>query len=209
MSWAGDGRIRYTRLVLLYARAGVCVLAITTIQPGAGVSVADGAALEAKIAGLVANDQAQRYANTPVVLEQHEINAYLQFQAAPLLPVGVTRPHVQLDDGGQVTIEADVDLGAVSTATPRGPFDPMRYLRGVVPVVASGTLDAQNGVGQLNVAAVSVAGIPVPLSVLHELVASYSRTEALPDGFDLDRPFPLPYGLTSVSIERGRAVVVQ
>jgi hypothetical protein len=195
--------------VALYAAVAVFVVAMTTAQPGSDLSPADGSALEAKIATLVANDQRQRQDNTPVVLEEHEINAYLQFQAAPLLPVGVTQPHVQLDDGGQITIQSDVDLGVVSAATPRGPFDPMRYLRGVVPVVAMGTFDAQNGLGQLNVESVSVGGIPVPLSVLRELVASYSRTETLPDGFDVNRPFPLPYGLTSVTIDRGHAIVIQ
>ena len=55
----------------------------------------------------------------------------------------------------------------------------------------------------------SVGGIPVPVTVLREVVSYYTKTDVDPEGFDLTEPFDLPYGVTDVTIESARAVVVQ
>jgi hypothetical protein len=45
----------------------------------------------------------------------------------------------------------------------------------------------------------------VPISLLHQIVSSTTKTEDLPDGFDIRAPFRLPYSLRQVRIEPGRA----
>jgi len=169
----------------------------------------DGRLLEAKLARIVANGRTARTEAARIVVYDREVNAYLRFQGAPLLPVGVMNPAVAFEDHGRVSAQAEVDLEAVSAAEPRGAFDPLRYVRGVVPVVAAGVIDARGGQGRIEIESATVAGLPVPLSVLRELVSYYSRSEVDPDGFDLADPFPLPHGVVEVTIERGRAVVVQ
>lgn len=189
--------------------AVVGLVALSSAQSDAPLSEEDGRALQRKIARIVSNSQTERTGVPDVVLWEREINAYLRFQAAPLLPAGVTEPAVTLEDEGRVSTSASVDLEAISASRPRGAFDPLRYLRGVVPVTAEGRLDAREGRGRLEVESASVGGIPVPVTVLREVVSYYTRTDVDPEGFDLTEPFDLPYGVTDVTIESERAVVAQ
>lgn len=172
------------------------------------LTMEDGRRLEQKVEQLFrpAADVQQR---EPVVFYQREVNAYLRFQAAPAFPTGVTEPFVTLGDGGGVSVSARVDLSALRDVRPRSLFDPLRYLGGDLPVSARGFLRAERGVGRVEVKAVTVGGVPVPVRVLSELVRYYSRSEQRPDGVDVAEPFELPYGVTELRVERGQAVVMQ
>ena len=172
------------------------------------LTMEDGQRLEQKVEQLSrpASD-ARRHA--PVVLYQREVNAYLRFQAAPEFPTGVTEPFVALGDGGGVTVSATVDLSGLRDVRPRSLFDPLRYLGGNLPVSARGVLRTERGIGRVDVVAVTVGGVPVPATVLSELVRYYSRNEQRPDGVDLAEPFELPYGVTEVRVGHEQAVVVR
>jgi hypothetical protein len=196
--------------------AGVsCVFIAATVLDGRGgfqsespLTQEDGQRLEQKIEQISqpASDAQQR---PPVVLYQREVNAYLRFQAAPEFPPGVTEPFVALGDGGGVTASATVDLSGLRDDRPRGLFDPLRYLGGDLPVSARGVLRTERGVGRVEVVAVTLGGLPVPATILSELVRYYSRNEQRPNGVDLAEPFELPYGVTEVRVEHEQAVVVR
>ena len=68
---------------------------------------------------------------------------------------------------------------------------------------------AANGVGQLQLEAATIRGIPVPKALLQQLVGYYTRTPESPAGFDIDKPFELPANIQWVEITAGQAVVVQ
>ena len=197
-------------------RHGAAVVAVvvvllplmTATQTEPPLTSAEGQRLEPKLAQIVTNGQSDT-PSTPTVLYQREVNAYLTFQAAEALPIGVTDPFIAFGDNGHLSARAAVDLGAVSSSQPRGILDPLAYLSGVVPVAASGVLHTANGGGRLDIDSVSVGGIPVPRAVLHELVRYYSRTGSQPDGVDLSEPFTLPYQIVEVRISRSQATVVQ
>ena len=169
----------------------------------------EGHRLAEKLAQIV--DHAAREVETPqtVVLTEREVNAYLRFQGASLLPLGVQDAHLTLETRGGIGGRAVVDLDAVSQSRERGLFDPLAYLGGTLEVTAQGSLEAADGVGQIAVQSVSVGGVPVPQMVLEELVRHYSRSETHPDGIDLAEPFALPYRIDQVTIDVGEAVVVQ
>ena len=201
---------RGLRRQVLVAVLGVTLLPASVLpQTGSPLTPEDGAALEPKLAQITAPVQAGGSPLEPVVLYEREVNGYLRFQAASSLPVGVADPYLSLDDDGRVSAQASVDLNAVGSSQPRGALDLLRYLGGVVPVTASGTLKTQGGQGLLEVEAVTVGGIPVPVSVLHELVRHYSRSDTQPDGVDLSTPFVLPYLIAEVRVTSGQAVVVR
>ena len=61
----------------------------------------------------------------------------------------------------------------------------------------------------VNIQSVNVAGIPVPVQVLHQLVRHFTRTVDHPDGTRLDEPIPLPYRITELRLSPGQAVIVQ
>ena len=168
----------------------------------------DGQRLLDKLADIAGRGDAPGDTNQPVIIHQREINAYLRFQAAPELPAGVTDPDVALRNGGSVGVRATVDLSVVRDARPRGLFDPLRYLSGRLPVNADGVVCGRNGVAHVNVESVTIAGVPMPPSVLAELVRYYSRSEQDPDGFDVTEPFDLPDGMSELRVEHEQVVAV-
>ncbi len=195
---------------LLVAVLGVILLpAALALQPGSPLTPDDGATLAPKLAEITAPAPTDGSRPRPVVLYEREVNAYFRFQAASSLPLGVTDPSLSLGDDGHVAAHASVDLSALSSSQPRGALDPLRYLSGVVPVAASGVLKTEHGEGLLEIDAATVGGISVPLSVLHELVRHYSRSETHPDGVDLSKPFVLPYGIVDVLVTGGQALIVR
>ena len=177
-------------------------------QAGSSSSAIDGERLLDKLIEISANASAKTAAR-PVIIYQREINAYLRFQAASEFPEGMTDPDVALRSGGAVSLGATVDLSVIRDARARGPLDPLRYLGGRLPVSANGLVRTLNGIGRVDIESVSIGGVPMPSSVLSELVRYYSRSDQNPDGINVSEPFELPYGVTELRIEHEQVVVVQ
>jgi hypothetical protein len=161
--------------------------------------------------------QIQKYAETPrkgtalrsTQLTDTEVNAYLRFLAAKDIPNGIVDPILRAAGNGRVTGEALVDLDAVRTQKKRAWTDPMGYLMGRVPVTAEGTLTTQDGVGRFTLDSARLSGIPVPKSLLQELVSYYSKSPENPSGINMDAPFQLPAAIKEIKVGVGTAVVVQ
>ena len=194
--------------MLAVAGLSATAVAVTGGQSNGSLSVEDGLRLERKIAQILERDQAGGTRQRLVVLEQ-EINAYLRYQGASQLPVSVTLPRLTIKGGGRVRAEVTIDLDLLRESRERGVLDLLSYLGGKVPVVAEGLVTAADGSGSVTIEGVEIAGVSVPPSVLLQLVRFYTRGESYPDGFDLAAPFELPYGILEVSVEVGRAIVVQ
>jgi hypothetical protein len=141
---------------------------------------------------------------------ESELNGYLALEVADDLPVGVVSPTINMLGNGRASGRAVVDLDRVrSNLGATSVLNPLSYLRGRLPVVATGTLHTGNGVAQLRLESATVAGVPVPKLVLQQIVTHYSRSEHFPSGIDLDEPMPLPARIREIHVERGQAVVVQ
>ena len=161
--------------------------------------------------------QIQKNAETPrkgtalrsTQLTDTEVNAYLRFIAAGDVPSGIVDPILRAAGNGRVTGQAFVDLDAVRTQKKRAWTDPLGYLSGRVPVTAAGTLSTQNGVGRFVLESATLSSIPVPKSLLQELVSYYSRTPENPAGINMDEPFKLPAAIREIKVGVGTAVVVQ
>ena len=187
----------------------VAGLVSVAAQGGGQPTAEEGQRLAAKLARIIDRGSRDSDRRQRVVLLEREVNAYLRYQAASQLPQGVAEPHVTLARGGRVVARARIDLDAVAAARERSVLDPLSYLRGNLPVAASGVLEARNGTGRIQVESVTVAGLPVPALVLDLLVRFHSRSAAFPLGFDLADPFDLPYGIREIHVAAGEAVVVQ
>ncbi len=144
---------------------------------------------------------------TPV--SEAELNSYIRFALAADLPSGVVEPYVAIVGNGEVRGRAVVDLDAVRTARPRGWLDPLAYVTGRVPVTATGRLVAQDGAARFEFWNATLAGVGVPKAVLDELVAFYTRSEASPRGLSLDDAFELPARIAEITVEPGRAILIQ
>lgn len=159
----------------------------------------------------------QRQGTAPVrsgsrrtALSQDEVNSWFAFTAQPLLPNGVTQPQATIVGEGRVAGQAIVDLDAVAKRrSTGGVLDPWSFIGGRVPVNVTGILHTQNGMGRFEVQTAQISGIPVPTTMLQELLSYYSRTPERPEGVRLDGAFPLPAKIRQIEVGQGQAVVVQ
>jgi hypothetical protein len=141
---------------------------------------------------------------------ESEVNGYLALDVADDLPAGVVSPAVVLLGQGRASGQAVVDLDRVRRSSgATSILNPLSYLRGRLPVVATGTLETRDGVARLQFESATVAGVRVPKVVLQQIVNYYSRSERFPSGVSLDDPFTLPARIREIQVERGRAIVVQ
>jgi hypothetical protein len=175
------------------------------------VSRRDAARLQAKIDQINRNVAARRpgaAVRTPVT--EAELNSYLKYEMGDRIPAGVTDPWVSIVGDSRVAGRATVDLNQVSQKhKSTGMLDPYNYLTGSVPVTANGMLTSKNGVASFTLESAAISGVPVPVWMLQEIVASYSKTPATPQGVSIDKPFPLPAGIREIQIDPGQAIVIQ
>ena len=214
MGSSGVSRSRATVAALAAAAGAIAVISLTTraptmTQPSDTPTPAQGARFEQKVDAIVRQAETGAPDGSLTPLLEREINAFLMFQGASRLPAGITDPVVRIGAADTVSVEAVVDLDAIKRERDGGWLDPLQYLSGRIPVVASAVVRSANGAARIVVQSVTVGGVPVPVQVLHELVRHYTRTPESPDGTRLDAPLPLPYRITELRLSPGRAVIVQ
>ena len=137
------------------------------------------------------------------------MNAFLRSYAQQGLPAGVVDPLVTILPDGRLQGRATVDLDQVRASKDRGMMSPWTLLRGRLPVEAVGVLHTGKGVGAFTLESATIGGVPVPTSVLHELVSYYTRGPQQPDGVNFEAPFRLPAGIREIQTALGQATVVQ
>jgi hypothetical protein len=185
---------------------GVAVLTAAAITPQQADAFARKVAIISQQGTLVARTSGAR--RTPV--SESELNSWFAYRARPLLPVGMTEPQVTIIGDGKLSGAATVDLDAVARSKRTGSLiDPWSLLGGRLPVTVTGVLHTQNGQGRFELHQAAVSGVPIPKTILQELVSYYSRSAEDPRGIDIDEPFALPAGIRQIEVGQGQAVVVQ
>jgi hypothetical protein len=198
--------------VLLPALATVAIAATATVTlpAEADLSRRDADQLKQKVAAIAQFGERPSQRTLRTMLTENEVNAYLAYDATEGLPAGVVEPSVTILGTGRLSGRAVVDLDAVrKQKNPSSLFDPVRFLGGRLPITATGALITSNGVGRFQLESAAIGGLPVPKTVLQEILSYYSRTPQSPAGINLDDPFPLPARIREIRVERGQAVVVQ
>ena len=144
-------------------------------------------------------------------LTEDELNSWFMYRAQPVLPAGVSQPQITILGEGRLAGQAIIDLDAVAKrrSSAGGAFDPLSLLGGKVPVSVSGTLHTRDGMARFEVQRAEMSGVPVPVTVLQEVLTYYSRSDERPQGVRLDDVFPLPANIRQIEVGEGQAVVVQ
>jgi hypothetical protein len=193
----------------------VCTLSVAAgaarISAEQTLSKQDATRFAAKLAQIEKNAQAPRKSGAArsTQVTDAELNAYFRYLAGPQIPVGIAEPEIRGVGNGRLTGRAIVDLDAVRTQKKRGWMDPLGYLMGRLPISASGTLTARNGIGRFQLESAEISGVTIPKSLLQELLSYYSRTPENPGGINMDEPFALPAGIQEIRVGQGTAVIVQ
>jgi hypothetical protein len=183
-------------------------LASSTLALAGAPTSQQAAAFEAKINAVIARGDS-RPTGYRTDFAGDEVNAYLQLRMAPKLPTGVADPAVTLHDQGRLSGRAVVDLDGIRKKSSGGWLDPTAYLGGKLPVTASGTLKTADGKGQFFLESAEISGIPVPKSLLQEVVSYYTKSPDNPDGINIDDPFELPVRIQRIDVITNKATVVQ
>ena len=190
----------------------LAALAATALGAAQDFTKAESDSLERKVQAITKRGLTPPKAPEPLrtSLTEREVNAYFKFNM-DLFPPGVINPRLSFSDAGRLAAQATVDLDAVRKSRPRSALDPMNLvaLAGSVNLLVNGTLKSRNGMGTLIVESASLGGIPIPVVALQEVIAFYTKTPELPQGFDITKPFPLPVGIREVMTQRGAVTVVQ
>jgi hypothetical protein len=200
-------------MYLLQRRSAVIVLVTLALVPvqAATVSPQTAEVFSQKIA--LIRGQGDSGVSGRTRLTEDEMNSWFLYRGErwqELVPRGVAQPKVTIVGEGQVAAAAVVDLDAVAKRrSSGGSLDPLSLIGGTVPVSVLGVLHTGGGRARFEVQSAQISGIPVPVTVLQELVGYYSRTPERPEGLRLDQTFALPSGIRQVEIGRGQVVVVQ
>ena len=153
--------------------------------------------------------QAKRRGRRTTISET-ELNSWFTYRAQPLLPTGLVDPRISILGGGKVLGAATIDLEAVGKQrSTGGTFDVFKFLGGRMPLSISGILHTKDGQGRFELHAADVSGVPIPKTLLQELLSHYTRSEERPQGYRLEDPFALPANIRQIEVGQGQAVVVQ
>ena len=172
----------------------------------------DSKSMEQKLSALLENGQLPAGKAKPLrtTFTENELNAFMVLSKDVELPVGVRDTRITIDGGNHLSGRAVVDLDKVRLSQKRSVLDPMNLLlRGTVEVKAQGNVFAANGKGTFQLESASAGGVPIPKSVLQELVYFYTKTPEHPNGFNIDQPFDLGYNIRAVEFARGSATIIQ
>jgi hypothetical protein len=194
-----------------FARVGAVALLFTAplVAGGAPPTRADADSMLRKVAVIATTGLSERPAARRTPMTEAEVNSFLTVHAKSEMPAGVLDPVVVIEPSGRLTGRATVDLDQVREAQKSEGMSMLSLLSGRVPVEAVGVLHSGDGRAQFDLQSATANGIPIPKTLLQEVVAYYSRSAENPAGIDLDAPFELPARIREIQTEKGQAIVVQ
>ena len=173
-----------------------------------GLSWAEADSLSRKLAVIEErHNQQKARKSAPVQVTQGELNSYLNLSYASELPRGVSNVEVRFGSG-RIEAKGYVDVDQVKGSVPSSSsWGALSFLTGQVPIELSGKLVNQDGFGTVELESAYVASIRVPVTVVEQMVASSTKSEKHPEGYDIHSPFRLPYSVSRVRIEPGKATL--
>ena len=190
--------------------AVLVVVATVAAAANAQLTQQQASSFTQKVFAIAGGPPVQKAGTRRTPISEIELNSWLAYDGQPLVPQGISDPKISMTGPGKVSGEAVVDLDVVAKKKASGGvLDPWSYVGGRVPVSVAGTLHTENGVGRFQVESAEISGVPVPKTLLQEVVAYYTRSEGHPNGIKMDDPFELPAGINKIEVGPGQATVVQ
>ena len=201
-----DFKMLGRKYVLASLLAGLASSSIAAVQ----LTKAQGDALERKIDEIVKNGSSNPVRPKKTVISEPEVASYLAFNGKKKIPRGLANPAISMLGNGNLAGRVFVDIDEFKRQRGSSGFmDPLSYVSGQVPLTARGVLTSRDGRGHFQLGSAEILGVPVPKSILQELVSFFSRTPEYPRGFNIDEPFNFPAKIRQVAVNQGEALIVQ
>jgi hypothetical protein len=182
----------------------LAAVTLTGSAQSGGLSPQLANAFEKKIVLVQSQAEQKASKDRPTTFSQAETNSYLKFKTGDLLPTGLTQPELTMIGGGKVSGKAIVDLDVVREKQGSGSwFDPTSYLTGKLPVTAAGRIVTWDGKGKFELETATINGIPLPKSLLAQMVNFFTRTSDNPRGSSIDDTFELPANIKTIDVNAG------
>lgn len=163
-----------------------------------------------KLAAIVEQGETPSRAVRRTHISEGEVNSWFAFHGAALLPAGLSQPALTIAGSGRLVGVVTVDLDALGRRRSSGGLlDPWSLLGGRLPLTVSGLLHTRDGRGRFEWQAADISGIPVPRTLVQELLTYYSRSPERPGGVRLDDAFELPANIRQIDTAPGYAVILQ
>jgi hypothetical protein len=180
------------------------VVSAVQAVPGAAAPATPSPAdrMHQKLEAIVRFGAIPRLETQSTVIEEGEVNAYLQQYLREEIPPGITSPTLQILGDNRLSATATLDLDAMNASRPPSEgFDPIRVLRGSLNAKVSGRLVTENGSGRFELESAELGGIPLPRALVSQLVSRYD--------VNIDDPFDLPSSIREIRVEPGQVTVLQ
>lgn len=166
--------------------------------------------LQEKIDAVIANGEKTPVPAKTTSFSEAEVNTALTVNFKDKIPSGINQPQVRLLGNSRLTARMVVDVDEFKRKRgKRSNAGPLNFFGGKIAVLVRGDLIAREGKGQFKLHSAEVNGIPLPKSLVQEMLATYTRGRNNPNGIDLEKPFELPANIREVIVNLGEAVVVQ
>jgi hypothetical protein len=174
-------------------------------RPPVSRELADSLARKIDSLSALVSSRAKKAAPQSMLLTEGEINSYLNLVLLPALPT-VRDVDVHIE-AGQLTATGLVDIDQVKRQLTLSPWNPVSFLKGRIAVNVSGryTNVGRDGRGRVTIDEVRAGSLPIPVSVIEQIVSSSTRSRELPDGIDIREPFRLPAPVRGLRLQPGQA----
>jgi hypothetical protein len=166
--------------------------------------------LKEKIDAVITNGEMTPVPAKTTSFSQTEVNSALTVHFRDKIPGAISEPQIRLLGNSRLTARVVVDVDEFRRKRGKsGNAGPLNFFGGKIPVLVRGDLITRGGQGQFKLQSAEVNGIPLPKSLVQEMLATYTRSRSNPNGIDLEKPFDLPVNIREVIVNLGEAVVVQ
>lgn len=197
--------VRQAAVLVVFSTIGWLYLTAESRPQGEQVGDPGVAKVERILEELKNNDQQGAVPDRSYEVTQQELNAYLSAQLYQQDQKAVESIALLIKDGTFLTrVEVNADELHV-----QGDDTTMGYLRillrGTQTLEVEGKLQAQDGVASYLVQEARLSGISLPAPWVNSLLSSLGKRNDPP--FDPTKPFPMPYGVRSVTFQPGKMMM--
>jgi hypothetical protein len=166
------------------------------------------ALLREKLDALAENGAKSPVPPKTVAFSEEELNLFLVDHLKENAPKAISDPQISILSNAQIAARVLVDVDEFKRQRKRN-SGPLNFFSGQVPVIVRGDLTGRDGQGQFKLRSAEINGFSLPRALALDLLTNHTRSKNYPNGFDIEKPFDLPYNIRELAVRDRELWVVQ